>query len=399
MILAFSVWDIIRVPFGYLLDWLYQATSNYGVSLILFSILLKLIMLPVTAKSKKSMMAMSRLAPLTQALQAKYADDPTRANQEVQKLYKDEGVSMTGGCLWSLVPLLILIPLYTVIREPLNYMLHYTAEQSAAIVDVAKAQLPELFGKNDFYSQLIAAAHLDELAPAIVKALPELANTTIKGLNFDFLGIDLGQIPEWKVWTWTVMSWNLIGGVLIPILSAASNVLTMLVTQKLNATVTTDEDGNVDEAAVKQQNSTNAVMTWMMPLMTLWIGFSYPAALSVYWLTQGIVGVVMDVFLTKHYKKIYADEDEIKRRAAKARAEAEAEKERVRAQRRAENPDGITENTSKKKLARLQKAQNGAEKQSGGDVDAASGDAARPYSRGRAYDPNRYSNTAENHEE
>lgn len=399
MILAFSVWDIIRVPFGYLLDWLYQATSNYGVSLILFSILLKIIMLPVTAKSKKSMMAMSRLAPLTQALQAKYADDQTRANQEIQQLYKDEGVSMTGGCLWSLVPLLILIPLYTVIREPLNYMLHYTAEQSAAIVEVAKAELPHLFGKNDFYAQLIAAAHLDELAPAIKAAVPELASTTIKSLNFDFLGIDLGQIPEWKVWTWTVMSWNVIGGVLIPLLSAASNVLTMLVTQKLNATVTTDEDGNVDEAAVKQQNSTNAVMTWMMPLMTLWIGFSYPAALSVYWLTQGIVGVVMDVFLTKHYKKIYADEDEIKRRAAKARAEAEAEKERIRAQRRAENPDGITENTSKKKLAKQQKALANGQKQAETAEEVPSGDAARPYARGRAYDPNRYSNTAENHEE
>lgn len=393
MILAFSVWDIIRVPFGYLLDWLYQLTSNYGVSLILFSILLKLIMFPITAKSKKSMMAMSRMAPLTQAIQAKYEDDPQRANAEVQQLYKEEGVSMTGGCLWGLVPLLILIPLYTVIRQPLNYMLHYSADQAAAIVEVAKTQLPNLFGKNDFYAQLIAAAHLDELAPAIKAAVPELANHTIQSLNFDFLGIDLGQIPSWRVWTWTAMSWSLIGGCIIPLLSAASNVLTMLVSQKLNATVTTDEDGNVDEEAVKKQNSTNAVMTWMMPLMTLWIGFSYPAALSLYWLIQGVVGMVMDAYLTKHYKKVYADEDDIKKRAAAERRALEEEKERIRAQRRAENPDGIMENTSKKKLAKMQKAQQNAAstKLEVTEEGTVSGDASRPYSRGRAYDPDRYS--------
>ena len=135
MILAFSIADLIRVPFGYLMDFLYQFTSNYGMALILFALLVKLILLPASAKSKKSMMKMSRFAPLTQAIQKKYENDPQKAQAEIQQLYKDEGVSMMGGCLWSLLPLLLLFPLYTVIRQPLVYMLHLSADQAAKIVE------------------------------------------------------------------------------------------------------------------------------------------------------------------------------------------------------------------------------------------------------------------------
>ena len=151
MFLAFQISDIIRVPFGYLLDWLYQFTANYGVALILFSILVKLLMTPIQAKSKKSMMKMSRLAPRVQALQKKFADDPQRQNQEVQALYKREGVSMGTGCLWSFVPLLILLPLYQVIRQPIVYMLHETLESAEQIVEIVKADLPNLFTKSNTY--------------------------------------------------------------------------------------------------------------------------------------------------------------------------------------------------------------------------------------------------------
>ena len=101
MILAFSIADLIRVPFGYLMDFLYQFTSNYGMALILFALLVKLILLPASAKSKKSMMKMSRFAPLTQAIQKKYENDPQKAQAEIQQLYKDEGVSMMGS-LWCI---------------------------------------------------------------------------------------------------------------------------------------------------------------------------------------------------------------------------------------------------------------------------------------------------------
>ena len=97
---SLSLSDIIRIPFGYLLEWLYQFANNYGVALILFSLIIKLILLPMSIKSKKSTLKMSRLAPIVKAMESKYGDDKQKYQMAVQQLYKDEGVSMGGGCLW-----------------------------------------------------------------------------------------------------------------------------------------------------------------------------------------------------------------------------------------------------------------------------------------------------------
>lgn len=404
MILAFSLWDAIRIPFGWLLDVLYQFTNSYGIALLLFSLLLKLIMLPISAKSKKSMMAMSRISPLAKLINEKYPDDPTKAQMELRKLYKDEGVSMTGGCLWTLIPLLILIPLYHVIREPITYMLHFSADEAAAVVTAMKGFIPDAFGSNSFYDQLISAAHLTEYAPQLVEAVPSLAGRTLESLNFSFLGIDLSQVPTWQFWRWT-LDWNTIGAFLIPVLSAGSNIISMLISRKMNAKVATDENGEVDEAAAKA-DSTGKVMMWMSPIMSLWIGFAYPCALSLYWLSQGVFGILQDVLLTLHYRKIYNDEDEIKRRAAAERAAIEAEKERVRAQRRAENPDGITANTSKKKLQNKQQVQKEqsvaaarrAAQAASGEDEPLSGDPERPFAKGHAYRADRYAHGSETEE-
>ena len=89
---SFSISDVIRVPFGYLMDWLYRFFKNYGVAIILFSLIVKLVLLPMGIKSKKSMLKMSRLAPLAKALEAKYGDDKQKYQQELMALYKEEGV-------------------------------------------------------------------------------------------------------------------------------------------------------------------------------------------------------------------------------------------------------------------------------------------------------------------
>ena len=150
MILAFKLVDLVQIPFGYLLSWLNQLTTNYGLALIIFAIVLKLILLPATAKGKKSTMKMSRLTPKLQALQKKYAGDQQKLNEATQALYKEEGVSMGGGCLWSFVPLLILIPLYTVVRQPITYMLHESAEvaeqNDPTIAAIASGESAEKFG-------------------------------------------------------------------------------------------------------------------------------------------------------------------------------------------------------------------------------------------------------------
>lgn len=410
--LAFQLSDIITIPFGYLLDWLYQFTTNYGLALIIFAVIVRLVLLPISAKSKKSMMKMSRIQPKIQEIQKKYANDQQKQNEAIQQLQKEEGASMgCGGCLWSFVPLLILIPLYQVIRQPLIYMLHETAENAQLIIDAIKNADGTLFGSNPYYDQLTAARHLPEFLEAIKEAGVTFASErTAEGLNFTFLGIDLGQQPVFNIfgknWSW---DWSHIGAFLIPLLSAGSQVLSMQLSQRTNDSVITDEKGIQDkETAKNSQGAQQAkVMMWMMPLMSLWIGFTVPAALSLYWFIGGVVAMVENEFLTKHYRKIYDEEDAIRLQKALEAERIEAEKERLRAERRAANPDGITENTSKKKLQQKQQREAEAARAAAAKEYAAkkgivveeeeekptlSGIADRPFCKGRAYDPNRYSN-------
>ena len=401
---------LITVPFGYLLDWLYQFTTNYGVALIIFAVIVQLVLLPITMKSKKSMMKMSRMQPKIQEIQRKYADDKQKQQEAIQKLQQEEGASMgCGGCLWSFVPMLILIPLYSVVRQPIQYMLHETAENAAAIVEAIKTAAPDLFGSNNYYHEIVAAANIPQFIDAIKEKLPEIGSHVFEGVNFSFLGIDLGQVPTFNVfgetWKW---DWNHIGAFLIPLLSAGQQVISMLVSQKTNNSVITDENGVQDkETAEKSQaNQSTKMMMYMMPIMSLWIGFTVPAALSLYWFIGGVVRMIEDSVLTKHYRKIYDAEDAIKLQKAMELDAIEAEKERIRAERRAANPEGQTQNTSKKKLQKQLRAEEEAAKAAAAREYAAkkgiacededtesvmSGIPSRPYCKGRNYDPNRYS--------
>ena len=404
----FSLADIIQVPFGYLMGWLYQFTNNYGIALILFSIIVQLVMLPMTAKSKKSMMKMSRLQPRMQEIQRRYADDPQRQNAAIQAMYKEEGVSMGGGCLWSLVPMLIIIPLYTVVRQPLVYMLHESLETANQIVDVLKTAAPEAFGSNAYYNQITAAQLIPQYADVLKEAIPTISDTVLNGVNFGFLGCNLGLIPPFNVFASTFWTWPNVGLFLLALLSAGNQVVTMWINQKMNDSVVTNKDGIQDKETAQnsQAAQTSKVMMYTMPLMMLWIGFTVPASLSLYWLIGGVVRTIEDMLLTKKYRTQYDAEDaeRLKRRLEQDRIEAE--KEQQRAERRAANPDGITENTSKKKMQKKQREQEEAERSAAAREYAArkglvteeeesqtetmSGIADRPYCKGRNYDPNRY---------
>ena len=388
--------DLIRVPFGYLLDWLYTFTNNYGLALILFSLIVKLVLLPMSVKSKKSMLKMSRLSPQVKALEAKYGDDKQKYQLAVQQMYKEEGVSMGGGCLWSFIPLLILLPLYYVIREPITYMMHNSRSVSEAIVAFIQAS-GENLGKNSYYAQLAAAGHIGDYMDEL-KALAVTANANLQAMNFQVLGIDLAGIPTFRFWE--CEGWGEIGLFLIPVVSAALQAVSMLISQKMNNQVATNADGEQDAEAAKTANQTNMTMMLMMPLMSLWIGFSMPAAISIYWIAQAVFGAVQDYFLTKHYRKVYEEEDAVRQELAAKRRAEEAEKERQRALRREQNPDGITDNVSKKKIRQQEKE---AAEKAARDYEAKknpvpesevkkplSGDPERPYCRGRAYDPSHY---------
>ena len=409
MFLAFQLGDLIRVPFGWLLGFLYDLTSNYGFAMIIFALIVQAVLTPINAKSKKSMMKMSRLQPRIQEIQRKYANDQQKQNEEIQKLQREEGASMgMGGCLWAFIPLLILIPLFTVIREPINYILSESLENTELIIETLKGLAPEKFSGNQYYHQVTAAGLISSYAEELRAAIPGISEATLEGINFNFFGIDLGAIPQFNIfaetWAW---DWAHIGLFLIPIVSAVSQVLQMWVSQKGNESVITNEKGVQDAEMAKnsQTAQSNKMMMWMMPIMSLWIGFTVSAGLSVYWFIGGLFRMVSDPIMTKRYRKMYDIEDAERLKRAMEQEAIEAEKERVRAERRAANPEGQTQNTSKKKLQKQQQLEEAAAKAAAKKeydarrgiveeevetVTALSGIADRPFCKGRNYDPNHY---------
>ena len=400
---------IITVPFGWLLGQLYALTNNYGVAMILFALIVQTVLLPIRAKSKKSMMKMSRLQPRIQEIQRKYANDQQKQNEEIQKLQREEGASMgMGGCLWAFIPLLILIPLFTVIREPINYILSESLENTELIIETLKGLAPEKFSGNQYYHQVTAAGLISSYAEELRAAIPGISEATLEGINFNFFGIDLGAIPQFNIfaetWAW---DWAHIGLFLIPIVSAVSQVLQMWVSQKGNESVITNEKGVQDAEMAKnsQTAQSNKMMMWMMPIMSLWIGFTVSAGRSVYWFIGGLFRMVSDPIMTKRYRKMYDIEDAERLKRAMEQEAIEAEKERVRAERRAANPEGQTQNTSKKKLQKQQQLEEAAAKAAAKKeydarrgiveeevetVTALSGISDRPFCKGRNYDPNHY---------
>ena len=397
------------MPFGWLLGQLYNLTNNYGVAMIIFALVVQAVLTPINAKSKKNMMKMSRVQPRIQDIQARYTD-PQKQNEMMQKLYRDEGVSMGGSCLWSLIPILIIFPLFRVIREPMAYILGASPEEIATIIDVVKTNAPEIFTASrngDYYAQVLAASAISTYAAQIREAIPAIDPTILEGINFDFIGINLGLIPSWQFWTWKVWEWGTVGAALIPVISTISQLVQTKVMQNLNNSVITDKNGVHDAETAKksQQNQSMNMMLWMMPFMTLMIGYSVSAGLSLYWFIGGLYSMISDVIMTKKYRVLYDAEDAERLKRHMEEERLEAEKERVRAERRAANPDGITANTSKKKLQKQMRdeeaatraaaakeyaAKKGVTLEEAEKATAMSGIADRPYCKGRNYDPDRY---------
>ena len=409
-----DVWDYVKLPFAYLLEWLYNLTSSYGWALILFAVIVKLILLPTSAMSKKSMMKMSRLTPRVKALEAKYGDDKAAYQQAVNALYKEEGAGGCGGCLWSLLPLMLLLPLYYIIREPITWLMFHGDVSMKTLGEIqnvfltaknAAAEGSALANLNitGFYWQMEALPFIDQLKTELAAISP-----SIQAMNTQFLGIELATIPHLAFWNYFDVNgvWNAVGQFLLPLLSGGVNMLSMWISQKMNNTVIVNEKGEQDAEMAKKSSQNNLGMMLMMPLFSVYIGFIAPAGLSLYWFLQGLLSLVQDVVLTKRYKRIYDAEDAVKQAKAAEEAAIEAEKERIRALRRAENPDGMVGSASKKKLQQRERNEQAAKEAAYAAAKAAENGAEelpaetrlegdRPFRRGRNYDPNRYKNNKE----
>lgn len=381
---------IILKPFAMLLLFFYNLFSSYGIALILFAIVIKLILFPVTLKSKKSMIQTTMLSEQMQRLQKQYGKDRERYNLEVQKLYEKEHVNPMGGCLWSLIPMFVLIALYGIIREPLTYFMSMSAEQIQTLAtqlnwsEVAvsngwvTAAMMEKAGnafQNGAYNQLYL---LSLVKPENLEALKAAAGAEgLFVLNFEFLGINLSEIPTWKFWTGR-LEWSFIGLFLLPIVSVGVSFLSMKVsmaTSRMN-----------NQAQNAQMDSTNKMMLWMMPLMSLWIGFTVPAGLSIYWIAQYFVTMLQEYICGKMLKKDY---DAAREAAARREIEEKEEEKRRKEEARLERQRRLEEekkNRGKKKPPQKKDAEPDQEGVNRED----SREGIRAYARGRAYIPNRY---------
>ncbi|MBR5429788.1 MAG: membrane protein insertase YidC [Firmicutes bacterium] len=393
---------LIMIPFGWVLRQIYLVVGNYGLTLILFSLLVKIILLPLSIKSKRSMMKMNRLSPMLQALQKKYGDDKQKYNQAVMELYKQEGASPTGGCLWSLLPIAIVIPLYYVIRSPLTYIVGLNAEQVQTVMDVLASKGVEFAtsGRESFYQQIIASSHIHTYLDQISAALPEVSSKLLD-LNYNFLGVNLSATPQFKFWT-NGVTWASVGLFLIPWISGLAQLGSSILSQKLNNSVATNDKGEKDSAAADTVNASAKGMLYMMPLISVYIGFVMPAAIAIYWIAQAVFTALQEVLLTRLLRKEYDEEDAQKKLRVLQQEAEEAEKARKRAEKQASGQYDGTENVSKKKLERMKEQANQQElaakfgdsdepkEKAPEDQKGYSGDPERPFSRGRAYKPERY---------
>lgn len=378
----------ICVPFAWLVRLFYNLTNSYGVALILFTLVIKLIMLPFQMKSKKSMMRMSRVSGQMQELQKRYAKNQAKLQEEMQKLYEEEGVNPMSGCLWSLIPFPILIALYSIIRQPITHFMMLskdvlqTVVQSAAdagvnltnIVMMDKAtDTPAL--KDGLY-QLASYGQIN-----LVKAVQEMGLSTPEGwfdMNYNFLGLDLTATP-WEYVKNFTFTWAVIGVILIPILAGLSQFVFSKLTMKTQP--------QADAAGGASMKS----MMYMMPLMSVYIAFIMPAALGVYWIAQSVFSLIQEAILNKTFSAKLSEEEEARFQARQADRQRRMEEARVQEQQRKQEEQKKKTLREKQQAAQAAKAVKAAKAATSTTEAGRVGD--RPYARGRAYKADRYDET------
>lgn len=302
---------VIVRPFGLILMAIFKAVGSYGLAVILFALIVKLISIPLAIKSKKSMMAMTAVQADLQQLQKKYANNRVKLNEEMQKLYDSHGVSPMSGCLPQFIQFPIMMGLYYCVQQPMKFMMGFgdeTIQKLASLVGVDATQA-SMYGQITIAEKLgqmvDASGNFPEAVTSITNGMGELVN-----IDFNFFGLNLALTPS-------ITDPGLIW--LLPILSGLTAFLSSYIMQKMQ--------GNQSAAS---QNNSLKMMMYMMPLMSVYFGFILPGTISIYWIFNNMLTCVQEVLLTKTYqkKKIEAAEranemlEEEKRAARAAKIEA-----------------------------------------------------------------------------
>lgn len=296
---------IVR-PLGLILLGIFKIVGNYGLAVILFALLVKLVVIPLTIKSKKSMLAMSAMNAELQQLQKKYANNRVKLNEEMQKLYDRHGVNPMSGCLPQFIPLIIMMGLYYAVQQPLKFMMGFGDEVIGQLANLVGVDM----ATAGYYGQITIAEKLGQIYQEAGGVWPDTVTAITNGsgellnIDFSFLGLNLAQTPS-------ILDPSIIW--IIPILSGVTAYLSSYIMQKMQ--------GTQNSAAAGQMK----VLNILMPLMSLYFGFILPGAIGIYWIFNNVFSCVQEIVLTR----ILRGKQEKKQAEETARIDAEREAKRA----------------------------------------------------------------------
>ena len=245
---------LIATGLGYVIDFIYRYVQNYGVAIIIFTLIVRLFLLPLNIKQQRSMLRMKAVNPLLSKIQVKYKDDKEKLNQETMKIYKEYKINPMAGCLPLLIQFPILIALIWVIYDPAWYMFHVDTANAVSITGI----------QNQILAKLTMAV-------------------TQCGLKADFLGINLVAIPDFRM---ASTLW------IFPVLATVATYFS-------GKTAQTSQGSAPENDSAAQ---TSKMMTTMFPLMTLFFTFTMPVAASFYWFISSGIQILQTVVLNRIIK-------------------------------------------------------------------------------------------------
>lgn len=285
----FQIFGFFGSILGYLLWVLFYVFQNFGVSIIFFTIIIKFVIFPFSIKQQKSMANTSRLQKKQKEIREKYANNKQKANEEMQKLYEKEGVSPTGGCLTSIVPMFIMLGIFYSVAYPLTNTLHIGSDIVTNATNFINS-IPgfsvssgAVMGSGATYQEIALVKSLAESKDLIGQLFTQgndAANVLMFVNGFDFLGFNLLTTPSSEGFLSVYM--------LIPVLCFVSSVGAQIVTMKINGTMQ------------NQQGCMKAVM-YLLPLFSAWIAYSVPAAVGFYWICSSLFSLIQSIIMGKFY--------------------------------------------------------------------------------------------------
>ncbi len=268
--------------FGYLLNALYNVFNNYGIAIIVFSIILRIILIPITIKQQKSLKKSAELQEEMKEIQRKYKNNPEKLNQETIELYKREKLSPFAGCFSSIIQILIILSVFWLVSQPLTYM----KKIDSNIISEYMTKLQEDNNQSSYKEIEIINKYGNE-------------DERVR-LNMNFLGLDLSKVPSNNLTDWKVY--------IIPLLYVVSSVLSIKFNNSLNnkkkeekkkaITDGTTKTNQIEEPSeLEAMESMNKNMMYMLPLMSVFIAFIAPLGLALYWFISNVLIIIEKVII------------------------------------------------------------------------------------------------------